>query len=87
VKLSTRSREGQTIITKISEPGYVPGLNAVVSGVPSEVTAEMMEPGQANFVLRDSWLCSTHRAHVDNLGGPVLRSNVIQFWTPESVRL
>jgi CRP/FNR family transcriptional regulator, cyclic AMP receptor protein len=56
VKLSTTSRDGKTIITKISESGDVLGLNAVVSGVPYEVTAEMMEPGQANFVPRDSLL-------------------------------
>jgi len=56
VKLSTTSREGKTIITKISEPGDVLGLNAVVSGCPYEVTAEMMEPGQANFVPRDCLL-------------------------------
>jgi CRP/FNR family cyclic AMP-dependent transcriptional regulator len=30
------------------------GLNAVISNVPYEVTAEMMEPGQANFIPRDS---------------------------------
>jgi CRP/FNR family cyclic AMP-dependent transcriptional regulator len=56
VKLSTTSREGKTIITKISDSGDVLGLNAVVSGVPYEVTAEMMEPGQANFVPRESLL-------------------------------
>jgi len=56
VKLSTTSREGKTIITKISEPGDVLGLNAVVAGRPYEVTAEMMEPGQANFVPRDGLL-------------------------------
>jgi len=54
VKLSTTSREGKTIITKIADSGDVLGLNAVVSNVPYEVTAEMMEPGQANFVPRDS---------------------------------
>jgi len=32
------------------------GLNAVVSSLPYEVTAEMMEPGQANFVPRDCLL-------------------------------
>jgi len=53
VKLSTTSREGKTIITKLSEPGDVLGLNAVISGIPYEVTAEMMEPGQANFVPRE----------------------------------
>jgi CRP/FNR family transcriptional regulator, cyclic AMP receptor protein len=53
-KLSTSSRDGKTIITKISEDGDVLGLNAVVSNRPYEVTAEMMEPGQANFIPRDS---------------------------------
>ena len=32
------------------------GLSAVVSNRPYEVTAEMMEPGQANFIPRDSLL-------------------------------
>ena len=54
-KLSTSSREGKTIITKISDSGDVLGLNAVVSNRPYEVTAEMMEPGQANFIPRDSF--------------------------------
>ena len=54
VKLSTSSREGKTIITKISDDGDVLGLNAVISSMPYEVTAEMMEPGQANFIPRDS---------------------------------
>jgi CRP/FNR family transcriptional regulator, cyclic AMP receptor protein len=53
-KLSTSSREGKTIITKISDSGDVLGLNAVISNRPYEVTAEMMEPGQANFIPRDS---------------------------------
>lgn len=55
-KLSTSSREGRTIITKLSEAGDVLGLNAVVSNRPYEVTAEMMEPGQANFIPRESLL-------------------------------
>jgi CRP/FNR family cyclic AMP-dependent transcriptional regulator len=53
-KLSTSSREGKTIITKLSDGGDVLGLNAVISNRPYEVTAEMMEPGQANFIPRDS---------------------------------
>jgi len=56
VKLSTTSREGKTIITKISDDGDVLGLNAVISNHPYEVTAEMMEPGQANFIPKDSLL-------------------------------
>ena len=55
-KLSTTSRDGKTIITKISEGGDVLGLNAVISNRPYEVTSEMMEPGQANFIPRDSLL-------------------------------
>jgi CRP/FNR family cyclic AMP-dependent transcriptional regulator len=55
-KLSTSSREGKTIITKISDSGDVLGLNAVISNRPYEVTAEMMEPGQANFIPRDTFM-------------------------------
>jgi CRP/FNR family transcriptional regulator, cyclic AMP receptor protein len=55
-KLSASSFEGKTIITKISEPGDVLGLNAVISNRPYEVTAAMTEPGQASFVPRDSML-------------------------------
>jgi CRP/FNR family transcriptional regulator len=56
VKLSTSSSEGKTIITKISEAGDVLGLNATISNHPYEVTAEMLEPGQANFITRDALL-------------------------------
>jgi CRP/FNR family transcriptional regulator, cyclic AMP receptor protein len=55
-KLSTSSGEGKTIIIKISEPGDVLGLNATISNRPYEVTAEMIEPGQANFITRDALL-------------------------------
>src|SRR5438552_13080173 len=55
-KLSTSSGEGKTIITKISEPGDVLGLNDAISNRPYEVTAEMIEPGQANFITRDALL-------------------------------
>jgi len=55
-KLSTSSREGKTIITKLSDTGDVLGLNSVISDRPYEVTAEMMEPGQANFIPRESLL-------------------------------
>jgi CRP/FNR family transcriptional regulator, cyclic AMP receptor protein len=56
IKLSASSFTGKTIITKVSESGDVLGLNAVVANRPYEVTAEMMEPGQANFIPRDSLL-------------------------------
>ena len=55
-KLFISSSDGKTIITKISEAGDVLGLNATISNRPYEVTAEMMEPGQANFIARDALL-------------------------------
>lgn len=55
-KLFTSSSEGKTIITKISEAGDILGLNATISNRPYEVTAEMTEPGQANFIARDALL-------------------------------
>jgi len=56
VKLSTSSSEGKTLITKLSSAGDVLGLNAAISNHPYEVTAEMIEPGQANFIPRDALL-------------------------------
>jgi CRP/FNR family cyclic AMP-dependent transcriptional regulator len=41
---------------KLSEAGDVLGLNATVSNRAYEVTAEMVEPGQANFIARDAFL-------------------------------
>src|SRR5271166_6471813 len=55
-KLSTSSTDGKTVITKISEAGDVLGLSATISNRPYEVTAEMIEPGQANFITRDALL-------------------------------
>ncbi|MGB8011683.1 MAG: Crp/Fnr family transcriptional regulator [Terriglobales bacterium] len=55
-KLSTSSSEGKTVITKISGAGDVLGLSATISNRPYEVTAEMIEPGQANFITRDALL-------------------------------
>jgi CRP/FNR family transcriptional regulator, cyclic AMP receptor protein len=59
-KLSTASRGGKTIITKISEHGDVLGLNATISNRPYEVTAEMVVPGQANFIAADALLQFLH---------------------------
>ncbi|HEV8525101.1 MAG TPA: Crp/Fnr family transcriptional regulator [Terriglobales bacterium] len=55
-KLSTSSRDGKTIIVRIAEPGEILGLSAAVSGRPYEVTAEMLEPSQGNFVARQDFL-------------------------------
>jgi len=56
VKLSTCSSEGKTLILGVAKPGDVLGLSATVSGQPCEVTAEVLEPCQVNFVKREDFL-------------------------------
>jgi CRP/FNR family transcriptional regulator, cyclic AMP receptor protein len=56
VKLSTSSADGKTLILRISEPGDLLGLPATISGKPYEVTAEIIEPTQANFISRTDFL-------------------------------
>ncbi|HKQ88158.1 MAG TPA: Crp/Fnr family transcriptional regulator [Candidatus Acidoferrales bacterium] len=55
-KLSTTSMDGKTLITRISEAGDVLGLPAAVSGKPYELTADVLEPTQANFISRSDFL-------------------------------
>jgi CRP/FNR family cyclic AMP-dependent transcriptional regulator len=56
VKLSTTSADGRTLILRISEPGEVLGLPATVTGMPYELTADVIEPTQANFISRQDFL-------------------------------
>jgi CRP/FNR family cyclic AMP-dependent transcriptional regulator len=56
VKLSICASDGKTLILKIAEPGEVLGLSAAVSGKPYELTAEAVDPCQANFVRREDFL-------------------------------
>jgi CRP/FNR family transcriptional regulator, cyclic AMP receptor protein len=56
VKLSTSSVDGKTLIVRIAEPGEVLGLPATVTGKPYELTADVVEPTQANFVGRTDFL-------------------------------
>ena len=56
VKLSTTSADGKSIIARIAEAGEVVGLAGTLSGKPYELTAEAMEPLQANFIPRDAFL-------------------------------
>lgn len=56
VKLSISSEDGKTLITRIVEQGAALGLSAVISGVPSKVTAETLAPSQVNFVRRSDFL-------------------------------
>ncbi len=56
VKLSTSSIDGKTLIVRISEPGEVLGLPATVTGKSYELTADVIEPAQANFISRNDFL-------------------------------
>src|ERR1700686_3135382 len=56
VKLSTSSADGRSLILRISEPGDVLGLPATVTGKPYELTADVVEPTQANFISRPDLL-------------------------------
>ena len=60
VKLSTSSADGKTLIVRIAEPGDVLGVPASVSGKPYEVTAEVLDPVQANFIARQNFLAFLH---------------------------
>lgn len=56
VKLSTSSADGRTLILRMSQAGEVLGLPATVTGKPYELTAEVIEPTQANFIAREDFL-------------------------------
>ncbi len=56
VKLSTTSADGKTLIVRISQPGEILGLPGTVTGKPYELTAEVIEPTQANFISRADFL-------------------------------
>ncbi len=56
VKLFTSSIDGKTLIARLSEPGEVLGLPSTVTGMPYELTAEVVEPTQANFVSGHDFL-------------------------------
>jgi CRP/FNR family transcriptional regulator len=56
VKLSTGSSKGKSVTVRFAEAGEVVGLPGTVSGKPYELTAEALEPLQANFILRGAFL-------------------------------
>lgn len=56
VKLSTSSTDGKTLIVRIADPGEILGLPATVTGKPYELTADVIEAAQANFISRTDFL-------------------------------
>jgi CRP/FNR family transcriptional regulator len=56
VKLCASSAKGKSLILRIADQGEVVGLPGTISGKPYTVTAEALEPIQANFIARDLFL-------------------------------
>jgi CRP/FNR family transcriptional regulator, cyclic AMP receptor protein len=56
VKLYGASANGKSIIFRIADAGEIIGLPSTLSDKPYEVTAEALEPTQANFIRRDAFL-------------------------------
>jgi CRP/FNR family transcriptional regulator, cyclic AMP receptor protein len=56
VKMSTSSADGKTLIVRMCEPGEVLGLPSTVTDKPYELTAEVIEPSQVNFIPRADFL-------------------------------
>lgn len=50
VKLYTCSRDGKVVILHVAKPGELLGLSAVVSNKVYEVSAEVIEPCQVNYI-------------------------------------
>jgi CRP/FNR family transcriptional regulator, cyclic AMP receptor protein len=56
VKLYSAAANGKSVIFRIADAGEIIGLPSTLSEKPYEVTAEALEPTQANFIRRDAFL-------------------------------
>jgi CRP/FNR family transcriptional regulator, cyclic AMP receptor protein len=56
VKLSTCSTDGKALIVRIADAGEVLGIPSTVTGKPYELTADVLERTQANFISRSDFL-------------------------------
>lgn len=55
-KLTTSSARGRSVIVRIAGAGEVLGLSAAISNRPYEVSAEILEPGEANYLAREDFV-------------------------------
>jgi CRP/FNR family transcriptional regulator len=56
VKLSINSSDGKRLILSIAKAGEVLGLSSVLSGLPSEMTAEVLYPSRIAVIERDQFV-------------------------------
>ena len=61
VKLSINSSEGKRLILSIAKAGEVLGLSSVLSGLPSEMTAEVLHPLRIAVIELDQFLAFMSR--------------------------
>jgi len=61
VKMTTTNRDGKTLIVKISGPGELLGLQAVVTGNSYELSVETLQASQLAFIGRDQFLAFMRR--------------------------
>lgn len=61
VKLSINSSEGKRLILSIAKAGEVLGLSSVLSGLPSEMTAEVLYPSRIAIIERDQFIAFMSR--------------------------
>lgn len=61
VKLSINSSEGKRLILSIAKAGEVLGLSSVLSGLPSEMTAEILYPARIAVIDRDQFIAYMSR--------------------------
>jgi len=55
-RLSTTSADGKSLIVRVAGPDEAVGLAGALTGRPYELTAETLEPLQADFIPRDAFL-------------------------------
>ncbi len=56
VKLTATAADGKSVIVRVADAGEIVGLPGTISGQSYELTAEALEPIQANFVSRKDFL-------------------------------
>jgi len=56
VKMSATSSDGKSLIFRVAQAGEVIGVPGALSNKPYELTAEALEPTQANFIRRADFL-------------------------------
>jgi len=56
VKLTATAADGKSVIVRVADAGEIVGLPGTISGKPYELTAEALEPIQANFIPRKDFL-------------------------------